>query len=230
MGLILCIESSESICSVSLAKEGNVQAYEFVEEPNGHSKHLATLISSITSKNELSLNDLDAVAISGGPGSYTGLRIGAVMAKGICYGLNVPLIALDTLAIMAYQFLNINPFEAGTLLAPCVDARRMEVYTGVFDQSLGVVLLGQPMVIDEKSFSELLDLNEIVFFGSGANKMQEVVQHGKANYYVNPVHPTAEFMGQLAEEKYQQQEFEDIAYYNPNYLKPVYITRPQKSK
>jgi tRNA threonylcarbamoyladenosine biosynthesis protein TsaB len=230
MGLILCIESSGSICSVSLTKKGSILAYKFVEEPNGHSKHLATLISALFERSNYSISGLDAVAVSGGPGSYTGLRIGVVMAKGICYALDIPLIALDTLSIMAHQFMNTQKVGGDTVLSPCVDARRMEVYTAVFDLQNNPILASQPMVLTEQSFSEILSKQKVMFFGSGATKMEDVIQHKNAVFHLEAVNPTAQHMALLAQEKYKDKDFEDVAYYNPNYLKPVYITRPQKAK
>ena len=226
MSIILNLETTSTNCSVSLSKNGKCIA---VKELNGenftHSENLSLFIDAIIKENDLEYKNLNAIAISSGPGSYTGLRIGSSTAKGICYGLEIPLIAIDTLKIMAHQMMQNKPnFD---LYCPMVDARRMEVYMGLFDSSLSEQITSAPMVLDEMSFAEKLKQNKILFFGSGAKKFSEIIKNENASFHFE-YENSASHMCELAQEKFEEKHFADLAYFEPNYLKSFQATTPKK--
>jgi tRNA threonylcarbamoyladenosine biosynthesis protein TsaB len=214
MALILCIETATKSCSIALAKQGQLLGCkESVSENYSHSEQLTVFIEDLLQEHKLSVKDLDAIAISSGPGSYTGLRIGASTAKGLCYALNIPLIAISTLEAMAQLMAEQHSDKT---LCPMIDARRMEVYCALFgtDQSTEV----QAKVIDEASFSQELEQGSILFFGDGADKCQETLTHPNAHFELG-IYPSAKGMIALAHHQFQQQNFEDVAYFVPFYLK-----------
>mgnify|MGYP000263736105 CR=1 FL=1 len=170
---------------------------------------------------------LDAVAVSQGPGSYTGLRIGVSMAKGICYGQNLKLIAVPTLELMAVPVLLREKVEEGALLCPMLDARRMEVYAEVLDRSLKVVRPIQADIVDAETYKEYLDGHHVYFFGNGAAKCMETINHPHA-HLVEGIEPLAKNMAPLAEKRFVEGKFEDVAYFVPFYLKDFVAKMPKK--
>jgi tRNA threonylcarbamoyladenosine biosynthesis protein TsaB len=170
------------------------------------------------------LENLNAVAVSGGPGSYTGLRIGTSTAKGLCYALEIPLIEVSTLYGMTEQIIAITPNPERFLYCPMLDARRMEVYTCLLDYQLKEIKAITPLVLTESSFEEILKDNEVIFFGNGAKKFKSIMHSNSKALFIEETEPSAVAIGKLAIQKYEQKLFEDVAYYEPFYLKDVYIT------
>ncbi len=214
MAWIVCIETATKSCSVALAKNGHLVAVkEQVSEQYSHSEQLTVFIEQLLQKEGLKVSDLDAIAVSSGPGSYTGLRIGVSTAKGLCYASDMPLIAVSTLGVMAQAMKDKYP-EAQ--LCPMLDARRMEVYCALYSKSQTSPVVAK--IIDQDSFSEELAQGPILFFGDGADKCQDVLTHINANFELG-VYPSATNMIPLAYDKFQNQDFEDVAYFEPFYLK-----------
>lgn len=223
MALILNIETATKVCSVSVGKNGQeIATIEFDSENYSHAEKLNTLIIDVLKESGVSLKDLDAIAVSKGPGSYTGLRIGTSTAKGLCYGLNIPLIAINSLTALANRS---APFDG--LLCPMFDARRMEVYAAVFYPDLTVEQATAAVVIDSKSFDELLKTHKIQFFGPGAEKCEATITHENA-VFSNECGVSARGMISLSEEKYSRTDFEDTAYFEPYYLKDFIAGEPKK--
>ena len=214
MAWILCIETATKSCSVSLAKDGHLMAVkEEVSEQYSHSDQLTIFIEQLLQQEELKVSDLDAIAVSSGPGSYTGLRIGVSTAKGLCYASDVPLIAVSTLGAMAQAMKDKYP---EVQLCPMLDARRMEVYCAFYSKSQASPVVAK--IIDQDSFAEELAQGPLLFFGDGADKCQDVLTHTNA-YFELGVYPSAINMIPLAYDKFQNQDFEDVAYFGPFYLK-----------
>ena len=232
MATILNIETSTEVCSVSLAKNGELLFEEESTEGLNHSELLTVFIENIFKENNIDFETLDAVAVSKGPGSYTGLRIGVSVAKGLCYALNKPLIAISTLDAMAgYTVQNLNHFYKSSayesvLLCPMLDARRMEVYTSVYNASGKQIEPITAKIIEEKSFISFLENNKMLFFGNGSEKCKSKIQHVNA-VFQGPLKASARFMILLAEKKYKKKEFEDVAYFEPFYLKDFIATIPK---
>jgi tRNA threonylcarbamoyladenosine biosynthesis protein TsaB len=216
MGLILNLETSSTNCSVSLAKDGSVLAIKELNTANySHAEKLHVFIEEVMKLTNSKMEDLDAIAVSKGPGSYTGLRIGVSAAKGLCYALGVPLISVSTLKSMASQM---SSFENDVLIIPVLDARRMEVYSAVFDNGLHQVRETKAEIIDENSFKDYIDLKPILFLGSGAAKIQPILKRDTISYHTDVV-PSAKEMARISCQKYELEEFEDVAYFEPYYLK-----------
>jgi len=214
--LILYLETSGDICSVCLAQGDKILGIKASSESNSHSASVAVFVNELLKKNNLSEKSLNAICISKGPGSYTGLRIGASLAKGICYASEIPLIAVSTLEAMC-EGMKAQFNSAELLYCPMIDARRMEVYTAVYDFSQNNLLAEQPMILDEHSFSEF-DFNKMIFFGSGAEKFKKL----HSNVRSEPFQPSASHLIRSGLRRYEYKKFEDIAYFEPNYLKPFY--------
>ena len=212
---ILNIETSTKACSVALHKNGElIVSREDVTTNFSHSEKLLKFISKLFSDAKLSLSDLDAIAVSMGPGSYTGLRIGVSTAKGLCYGLDIPLISISTLKAMSFGMaLEIK----ADLYCPMIDARRMEVYSAFFDINNTEVRKIQADIIDENSYKKELD-KKVVFFGDGSEKIKEKIKHENA-IFVSDIHPSAKNMGLLSYQKFTKSLFDDLAYFEPFYLK-----------
>ena len=225
MALILSIETSTTVCSVALTDRDAVLAKEILYTEQSHSTHLTLLIEAVLTKAGRQMIELDAVAVSEGPGSYTGLRIGVSTAKGLCYVLGIPLIAISTLSAMAYQAIQLE--RTDELLVPMLDARRMEVYTATFTRDLKMTEQVRPVILDEQSFAETLQSQSMLFFGNGAGKFQEIMKHERASF-VNDLVPEAWAVGLLAQKKHAGSVFEDLAYSEPNYLKAYQATKPKK--
>lgn len=213
MSYILNIETATKSCSVALSKNGQlIGCHEEVSERYSHSEQLTLFIQELLTQNGLSQQDLDAIAFSSGPGSYTGLRIGLSTAKGLCYALEIPLISVSTLEAMAQLMIDKHPMK---IMCPMIDARRMEVYCALFGSIQNPITA---KVIDQDSFAEELEKYPLLFFGDGADKCQQVLTHSNA-YFELGIYPSARGMLELAFQKFSKKDFEDLAYYEPFYLK-----------
>lgn len=228
MALILNIETSTTICSVSLAKDGKKIIGKESNEKNAHSKILTVFIEDIFKDANLKVKDIDAVAISKGPGSYTGLRIGVSVAKGIAYGAGIPLISVSTLLNMTFGAKQILEVNEEDLFAPMIDARRMEVYTQLFDNKLNALCEINAKIIDEQSFISELEKHNINFFGDGAMKCKNAISHKNAIFHEN-FNPSADYMITFSEKAFAENNFEDVAYFEPFYLKDFVATIPRKN-
>lgn len=225
MSLILNIETATEICSVSLSENQSLISIAESSEARSHASVLTLLIQKVFSESSFQFSDLDAIAVSKGPGSYTGLRIGVATAKGLCYALNKPLIAINTLKTMASLFLSshykseIVNRKSKVLFCPLIDARRMEVYTAVFDESLNLISETRAEIINENSFSEFLKNHKLFFFGDGVTKCRNLIkQHPNASFTEGFI-TSSQGMIYLSEQAFVKQDFEDIAYFEPFYLK-----------
>ncbi len=221
---ILHIETSSKNCSVAISDaEKLLCVCEEVSENYKQSESLHTFVEWALEGAEISLKDLDAVSLGMGPGSYTGLRIGASSAKGFCYGLKIPLIAVNSMETMIEPFLD-QKFD---YIIPLLDARRMEVYTAVFDGNSGKMLTEtEARILDETSFQEFAD-KKVIFVGDGASKAQEILQLPKAEFNAN-VYPSAKYLVKKATEKFNNSEFENVAYFEPFYLKEFQGVKKKK--
>lgn len=228
MATILNIETSTSVCSVALTMDGNVIDRREDYQGRNHASLLSGYIEDMlgaAKKHELRL---DAIAVSMGPGSYTGLRIGLSEAKGLAYALNIPLIGVDTLQTMTVAVMFSDFFDENVLFAPMIDARRMEVYTAVHNFALENVMAPQPLILDEDSYREQLDRGPVIFFGDGSEKARPLLEkHPNANF-ITEIHPLAANMMALAERSFHRGEFLDLAYSVPNYLKDFQAIKPKK--
>ncbi|MDB5131578.1 MAG: tsaB [Mucilaginibacter sp.] len=221
MSLILQIETATASCSVALANEGKLLAVKEINARNVHAEVITLFIDELVRQAGTNYNSLDAVAVSCGPGSYTGLRIGVSTAKGLCFALDKPLIAVDTLEAMAAGVMEGKIFEpvAGRLFCPMIDARRMEVFTAIFNRDGQKIKPTAAEIIDENSFAGLLKNHEILFFGDGAEKCKIVLDiHPNVRFLPGFVNSAA-YLTKSAFEKFRDKNFEDVAYFEPYYLK-----------
>lgn len=232
MSLILCIETGTDICSVGLARDGELISLRESDQGRDHAKRLGVFVDELLRETGVMPDELDAVAVGKGPGSYTGLRIGVSFAKGLCYGLQIPLVAvcsLDALAEVAIEdheagILDVEAWDEATL-CPMVDARRMEVYTCLYNAK------GEPQgevsaeIIDGESFADVRREGQLVIFGNGAAKCREVLQDAT---YIN-ITPSARGLARLAQQRLSAGQVEDIAYFEPFYLKD-FVVIPSKKK
>ncbi len=223
MALILSIETSTDVCSVALHESGELLASQIHQIEKSHSSLLPGIAGEILEEIDKKFKDLDAVAISAGPGSYTGLRIGITTVKGFCFSMEIPLISVDTLDIFTAAVA--GKFKGEYLLCPMLDARRMEVYTKIVSQDLEEIWPLQAKILDESSFKEIQETTYI--FGNGMPKFRDISNQENL-IFIDEIVPDAKFMGGLAFEKYQQSKFEDVAYFEPNYLKEWRTTTPKK--
>ncbi|ADB42352.1 tRNA (adenosine(37)-N6)-threonylcarbamoyltransferase complex dimerization subunit type 1 TsaB [Spirosoma linguale] len=233
MPLILSLDTSTAICSVALhSTEGSLSSsllgsYELFTERTS-SAMLTTLISDIVRQAGYELTQLDAIAVAKGPGSYTGLRIGVSTAKGLCFALDKPLLAINTLTAMAEQVRSFYPTDY--ILCPMIDARRMEVYCALYNTDGQEMQPTTAQIIDEQSFDEWLAQKPVVFFGDGAAKCEALLGgHVNAHFPTIPIHPSARTVGQLAIVAYARSEFEDTAAFEPFYLKDFMAIKPKKA-
>ena len=228
MSCILHIETSTSACSVAVSEDGqNIFKKEDLKGPS-HAVQLGVFVDEALSFADSHALPLDAVAMSCGPGSYTGLRIGVSMAKGICYGRNLPLIGLPTLKVQCVPVLLYHeelPDDA--LLCPMIDARRMEVYAAIYDRALNTVRDIAADIVDENSYIEFLDKQPVYFFGDGASKCKEKITHPNA-HFIDNIRPLAGMMFPLAEKAIAEKDFKDVAYFEPFYLKEFVASKPKK--
>jgi len=219
---ILQIETSTTNCSVAISNRGETIALKEVSNGYSHAENLHVFIETILAESKLEYSDLDAVAISKGPGSYTGLRIGVSTAKGLCFSLDIPLIALETLEVLARQVV----VEEG-FIVPMIDARRMEAYTKVFKANYEEARVIEAEILDKISFVIYLEQGKVIFVGNKTEKTQEVIQHENATFIDSL--PSAKEMSVLAYDKYKKNDIEDVAYFEPYYLKDFLVT-PAKKK
>ena len=227
MSCILSIETSTDVCSVAMSENGQcIFKKEDHSGPN-HAVSLGVYVDEALSFTDNHAIPLGAVAVSSGPGSYTGLRIGVSMAKGICYGRDVPLLSVPTLEVMAVPVLLNHEIEDDALLCPMIDARRMEVYSAIYDRALKQQREIRADVVDGDTYREFLDQHPVYFFGNGAAKCMETINHPNARL-IKGIEPLAKYMFPLAERKWVQEEFEDVAYYVPYYLKDFVAKMPKK--
>jgi len=225
MAFLLSIETSTKVCSVALHEDGNLIAFTQYLLEKSHSSILTSLIDEIIKHSGLKPNDIKAVAVSEGPGSYTGLRIGTSTAKGLCFGLDIPLINVSTLLSMAYAINDFNPNKA--YLCPMLDARRMEVYCLIADSGLNIIRDVKPEIIDGNSFEDILKEHKVLFFGNGAAKCENILRHWPNAQFYYEIHPNAKDIGKLAWPRYQQEEFADLTYFEPFYLKAFWPGKPK---
>lgn len=223
--LILQIETATASCSAALAENGKTIAVKELNEKNIHAGSITLFIEDVMQQAGKAMKDLDAAAVSKGPGSYTGLRIGVSTAKGLCYALDIPLIAVNTLQAMAAGMASIADFDEKAFFCPMIDARRMEVYTAVFDASGKEIMPTEAKIIDERSFSTLLPENEMIFFGDGAAKCQPVLGHHPNAVVVPDFVNSASYLSLPAYNKFLKRDFEDTAYFEPFYLKDFLIRK-----
>ena len=224
MALILNIESATKNCSVSLSENQTILALKELNDGNyTHGKNLHVFIQEVFKMAGKTLKEVDAIAVSKGPGSYTGLRIGVAAAKGLCYALDKPLIAISTLACLVAGF---KPTK-NAYLVPMLDARRMEVYSAVYDQDHNLIRAIEAEIIDSNSFKTLLDQSKVYFLGDGADKCKEHITDKNA-HFLEGRFPSAKDMASLAFEKFKKGHFEDLAYFEPYYLKEFLVTPSKK--
>lgn len=227
MACIIHIETATDVCSVALSQDGKVLlSKENLDGPQ-HSTFLGPYIEEMVSFADSHAIPMDAVAVSQGPGSYTGLRIGVSTAKGLCYGRHLPLLAVSTLQLMCVPLLLNEEIPEGTLLCPMIDARRMEVYSAIYTPSLQEVKTISADVITPESYADILDKQPVLFFGNGAAKCKEVITHPNARF-CKDVFPLAKYMMPLAEKAFLNGKTEDVAYFEPFYLKEFIATQPKK--
>jgi len=233
MALILNIETSTEVCSVALARDGVVIHSRENLTGQNHAMLVTVFIEELLAESNLAMEQLDAVAVSGGPGSYTGLRIGVSVAKGICYASRLPLISITSLEAMAHHVIHDPdhyqlPKTNNVLFCPMIDARRMEVYTAFYDKEGKQVRDIQADIIDHQSYLPFLENNLVLFFGNGSAKCREAINHPNA-IFINGIITRAENMIPLSERDFQLKKFVDIAYYEPFYLKDFIATIPIKN-
>ncbi|WP_375579104.1 tRNA (adenosine(37)-N6)-threonylcarbamoyltransferase complex dimerization subunit type 1 TsaB [Marivirga tractuosa] len=229
MSYIVSIETSTAICSVAIHNEGKLMANADLYLEKSHSNSLTPLIEQLLHHCDLQMKDLNAIAVSSGPGSYTGLRIGLSTAKGLCYALDIPLISISSLDSMTTQVLNFHKDDK-SIYIPMLDARRMEVFYKVSDANLIEVEKMSNLIIEEDSFSDYLNQYKSVFlFGNGAEKAWDLLKHKSENFiFIDNVNPSAQFYGEMALEKFEKEQFEDLAYFEPNYGKEFYSPKSKK--
>ncbi len=216
MSLILNIDTALNTASVCLAKDEEILSLAFNDDQTDHAAWLHPAIAELLQKNGFSPNQLDAVAVSIGPGSYTGLRVGLSAAKGLCYALKIPLITIGTLKLMA----NVVKEDANSLICPMIDARRMEVFTAVYNKQLGEIIPAHALLLDETCFASLLATEKILFCGTGSKKLQPLVTHLNATFSGET--SNASNLSALSIVNFRNNEFADLAYTEPLYIKEFY--------
>lgn len=228
MSCILHIETSTTVCSVAVSEDAQVIFEQADHNGPNHATTLAPFVDEALSFIESHAIPLDAVAVSSGPGSYTGLRIGLSTAKGVAYGRGVPLISVPTLKLMTVPtLLYRDDLPEDALLCPMIDARRMEVYAAIYDRALKPLRDVQPDIVDADTYRTFLDEHPVYFMGNGAEKCKTVIDHPNA-HFIDNVHPLAKHMAPLAEMAHARGEFVDTAYFEPFYLKEFQATTPKK--
>ena len=225
--LILSIDTSTTVCSVALHDQGKILAATELNVEKSHSEQLIIIIQQLLKSVAIKMTDLKAVAIASGPGSYTGLRIGTSTAKGFCYTLEIPLLAVNTLEAMLY---NVNMYMPEALFCPMLDARRMEVYCLIADAHKQILKPTEAVIVDESSFNDILSENPVVFFGNGSEKCKEVVGTKANVIFVDNITTSAKGVGEAAWKKFVNKEFEDVAYFEPFYLKEFKAIKPKPFK
>jgi tRNA threonylcarbamoyladenosine biosynthesis protein TsaB len=227
MSCILHIETSTDVCSVAVSEDSHVIFQQDDHSGPNHAEKLGTMVDEALSFTDNHAIPFDAVAVSCGPGSYTGLRIGVSMAKGICYGRNLKLIAVPTLELLCVPVLLRELVPEDGILCPMLDARRMEVYAGLYTRALKPIRDVQADVVDADTYREYLDKQPVYFFGNGAKKCMDTIQHPNA-HYIDGIEPLAKWMQPLAERRLLAEQVEDVAYFVPFYLKDYVAKMPSK--
>lgn len=227
MANILNIETSTIVCSVALSSDGQILVHHENYDGLSHATLLSQFIDNALKTAHRKELQLNAIAVSIGPGSYTGLRIGLSQAKGLAFGLDLPLIGVNTLQLLTVTAMFQEFFDDDVLFVPMIDARRMEVYTAVYNSALEPIVSPQPMILDENSFGDLIAEHQLVFLGNGSEKAKNVIKHHNALFLDN-IKPEAVNMLALAEKHYREQRFIDVAYSTPLYLKDFQATTPKK--
>jgi len=227
--MILCIETATSVCSAALCDDQKIISVHEAAAGTSHASQLTVLIQTLLKEASVSAPQLDAVSVSKGPGSYTGLRIGVSVAKGIAYGAGIPLIGINTLTAMCSGYITNNPLPAGSdiLLCPMIDARRMEVYNAVFNADGKMLRETSADIINENSFSEQLSAGKVIFFGNGAEKCMSEIKHPNA-IFVRGFLLSASYLHLLSVKALKEKHFENVAYFEPYYLKEFIATIPKK--
>ena len=232
MERILLIETSTALCSTALAENGVITSYRESSAPKAHASLTAVFIQEMLAERGITLDGCNAICVSKGPGSYTGLRVGVSTAKGLCFGSGKPLLAVGTLDTLVAQadaeLLTVNPDLTGNLrfVIPMIDARRMEVYSAVFSPDGTQITETTPVIVDENSFAEYLEQGPVLFIGDGACKCADVIKHPNAHFC--QCHPKASSMLSPAIAAYKEKRFEDVAYFEPFYLKEFVATVSKK--
>ncbi|TDG95469.1 tRNA (adenosine(37)-N6)-threonylcarbamoyltransferase complex dimerization subunit type 1 TsaB [Cardinium endosymbiont of Culicoides punctatus] len=216
MSLILSIETSTKVCSAALHNAGNLIAHTTLVNACSHAEFLMVIIDNLFKISPCERKDLNAIAISHGPGSYTGLRIGAAVTKGLCYGLNIPLIAIDTLEAMAYEMSFC--IDGATLLCPAIDARRSAIYTLIIDKDRQIKKPTHVAFLDDEAYRKSLPNQPLIFFGDGVTKCKDFLLENKNIRFIEGVLPSAKQIGFLAFAKFEKQDWQEIACYEPYYL------------
>lgn len=234
MSYFLCIDTATAVCSVVLTQNDKVLSMKESTEEKAHASYLGIFIEQVLNEAAISVNQLDAVAVSKGPGSYTGLRIGVSTAKGLCYGADVPMISAETLQIMsngmcreALKTFTIDFSADAALYCPMIDARRMEVYTALFDSNNQRINETMAMIVKENSFDSILQNAQVVFAGNGADKCRALLKHKNALFLDNFNH-SALYMINIVQQAYHESKFENLAYFEPYYLKDFITTTPKR--
>ena len=232
--IILLLETATESCSVALCCGNKVIAEKYINEPKAHATLLAKFVQDILAENNLTIKDCSAVAVSEGPGSYTGLRVGVSCAKGLCYGAGIPLIAVGTLDLIAQCAIDNNLINPGNgdeaaepyLIVPMIDARRMEVYTATFNSKGESLTPTRALILDENSFKDELEAGKVLFTGNGSEKYKSLVNHPNAVFAEQLPHACG--MRVIASDMLNKKEFKDVAYFEPFYLKDFVAGKPKK--
>jgi len=229
MSLILCTDTSTKACSAALIQDAEVISKTIIHEDGfSHAEQLHILLQKVMDEANIPWDSLDAVAIGKGPGSYTGLRIGVRAVKGICYARGIPLISIDTLRIMAAHAIEQGEIPSDALLRPMIDARRMEVYSASYSPVLALISNVKALVLDEQSFMAELAQGPVYFFGDGMEKCRHLFEGNENAFFIKEVIPAAWSMAALAHQAFEKKQFEDVAYFEPFYLKEFLAKDPKK--
>ena len=224
---ILSIETSTDVCSAAISIDGATIAARRIDEARMQSARLAPVIEQLLKDNSLTVKDFAAVAVSSGPGSYTGLRVGVSLAKGLCFGAGIPLIGVGTLDLIAGQALELFEGEKPDYIVPMIDARRMEVYQAVYDSRAGRIGEIEPLILEDASYGDLMAKGKVLFCGDGCDKFSGIISHPGAIFF--HCAPDARYMAKIAHQKYLAGDFEDVAYMEPFYLKDFRIGQSKKN-
>jgi tRNA threonylcarbamoyladenosine biosynthesis protein TsaB len=222
MAIILSIETSTAVCSVALHENGRLLAVMEVHQEYSHASKLGILVNELMNVSGIKMDKINAIAVSSGPGSYTGLRIGTSLAKGLCYSLDIPLVAVPTLTILACGVSSLHRVDS--FLCPMIDARRMEVYCQLFGDNLEECEPVKSVIVDDKSFEKFLNIKPVIFFGNGARKCREVIVHENAKFLPD-INPSATYLGELAFRKFSHGEIENLFDFVPHYLKEFFFKK-----
>ncbi len=226
--LILCIESSSSVCSVAISKDGVLMGFEEENEGFSHAEHLHVFIKKLLAKYAVEFSDLSAVAVSEGPGSYTGLRIGVSAAKGICFAKEIPLISVPSLQSFTKHIIAEGKFEPTNIFCPIIDARRMEVYFALYAEDGKEIVAAKNNIVDETFTEQFSTAGTIYFFGDGLDKCKPILKNLPNVKFIESAITSAKGMIKIAQEKFVNKEFGSLSEFEPNYIKPVHFSESSK--